>query len=64
MQQEQPSLKELLGEKQLAEILGVSKASLLKLRKEKGLPFIKIGIKTLYYEPDVMAWLIKQVQNK
>ncbi len=64
MQQDQPSLKELLGEKQLAEILGVSKASLLKLRKEKGLPFIKIGIKTLYYEPDVMAWLIKQVQNK
>ncbi len=64
MQQERPSLKELLGEKQLAEILGVSKASLLKLRKEKGLPFIKIGIKTLYYEPDVMAWLIKQAQNK
>ncbi len=64
MQQEQPSLKELLGEKQLAEILVVSKASLLKFRKEKGLPFIKIGIKTLYYEPDVMAWLIKQVQNK
>ncbi len=64
MQQDQPSLKELLGEKQLAEILGVSKASMLKLRKEKGLPFIKIGIKTLYYEPDVMAWLIKQVQNK
>ncbi len=64
MQQDQPSLKELLGEKQLGEILGVSKASLLKLRKEKGLPFIKIGIKTLYYEPDVMTWLIKQVQNK
>ena len=49
MQQDQPSLKELLGEKQLGEILGVSKASLLNLRKEKGLPFIKIGIKTLYY---------------
>jgi excisionase family DNA binding protein len=64
MEQEQPRLKDLMGEKQLAEILGVSKASLLKLRKEKGLPFIKIGIKTLYYEPDVMAWLIKQAQNK
>ena len=64
MEQEQPRLKDLLSEKQLAEILGVSKASMLKLRKEKGLPHIKIGIKTLYYEPDVMAWLIKQGQNK
>ena len=64
MMKEGSGFEELVPEKELAELLGVSKATLLKFRKDKGLPFIKVGIKTLYYKPDVMEWLLGQRQNK
>jgi excisionase family DNA binding protein len=55
---------DLISDKELAGFLGVSRATLLKFRKEKGLPFIKLGIKTLYYKPDVLKWLVGRTQNK
>jgi excisionase family DNA binding protein len=61
---EELKLELLVPEKELARILGAGRGTLYKMRAEKGLPFIKLGIRTLYYEPDVMAWLLDQTQKR
>ena len=53
-----PMLNQIFLEKNLAEALGVSKSTLLKLR-QKGCPWISIGGKVYYFEPDFMKWLLE-----
>ena len=67
MQQRRPEdlkLELLLPEKELARILGVGRGTLYRMRAEKELPFIKLGMKTLYYEPDVMTWLLDRTEKR
>ena len=51
-------INHLIAEKNFAEALGVSKQTLLKLR-QKGCPWISIGGKVYYFEPDFMKWLLE-----
>ena len=50
-------IDQLFSEKNLAEALGISKSSLYALRR-KGAPWVSLGGKAFYYEPEFMAWLI------
>ena len=53
------TINELLTEKELLELFGIKKESLDYLRREKHLPFLKVGTTTrLYHQRSVMKWLI------
>ncbi len=51
------SLSEFIPLAALAQSLGVSKATVSRWRAELGLPGIRVGIKVLFHEPAVAAWL-------
>ena len=52
------TINELLTEKELLDLFGIKKESLDYLRREKHLPFLKVGTKTrLYHQRSVMQWL-------
>ena len=50
-------LPELLSSDEMCDIFGCSKATLYKLRMEKGLPYVRFGQKIFYLEQDVRNWL-------
>lgn len=57
------SLSKLLSEDYVCKTLGVSKELLYGLRR-KGCPWVELGGKPFYYEPELMAWLLKnKVKN-
>ena len=41
----------------LAESLGISKGSLDSWRRKYGLPFVRLGARIFYLEPDFMMWV-------
>lgn len=49
-------LPEILDSYDMSEIFGVSRQTLSRWR-EKGLPYIRIGIKYYYIEASVLDWL-------
>ena len=51
-------IEQLISEKNLAEALGISRSSLLKLRQE-GLPWVSLAGKTFYHESSFMEWIMK-----
>jgi hypothetical protein len=52
------TLEQLLSEKELAKSLGMSRGALADYRRQ-GCPWVKIGRKVYYFEPDFMDWLLK-----
>mgnify|MGYP000688788164 CR=1 FL=1 len=53
------TISELLTEKELLELFGIKKESLDYLRREKHLPFLKVGATTrLYHQRSIMKWLM------
>ncbi len=48
---------------QICEAFGISKSTLNNWRKEKGLPFIKVGRTVRYDYPAVVEWLKKHEVN-
>lgn len=55
-------LPEILDSHDMSDIFGVSRMTLKKWR-ERGLPYIKIGIKYYFIESSVLAWL-KTVETR
>lgn len=56
-------ITKLFSEDRLCKALGISKETLYGLRK-KGCPWVELGGKPFYYEPEFMAWLLKnKVKN-
>ena len=55
---ENPKVDQLFSEKNLAEALGVSRSTLYGLRR-KGVPWLSLGGRAYYFEPDFMAWILK-----
>ncbi len=54
----------LLREKDVAAKLGMSRSTVLKWRRTKGLPYLKIADRTIYYDPgQVRAWLISKCNS-
>jgi len=52
------TLQNLVPEKEVMEILGVSRGSLDRLRHKKQLPFIRVNRKSrLYLESSLMKWV-------
>ena len=55
------TINELLTEKELLELFGIKKESLDYLRREKQLPFLKVGTTTrLYHQRSIMKWLMNR----
>ena len=53
---------ELLKEKEMAEKLGVSMATMVRLRR-KGMQFVRVGKSPRYNEKEVEVWLRGQQGN-
>ena len=49
--------KEILNESDLMEFLGVSRTTLWKLRRERNLPYGKVGREYRYVKTDIIRWL-------
>ena len=49
--------QDFIGEQNLLEILGVTKSTLDRLIREKEFPYIRLGIKKIYSEASIIAWL-------
>jgi len=49
--------KEILNESELMELLGVSRTTLWKLRRERNLPYGKVGREYRYLKSDIIGWL-------
>lgn len=49
--------KEILNEAELMEFLGVSRTTLWKLRRERDLPYGKVGREYRYVKSDIIRWL-------
>ena len=61
MNQETVTLQNVLTEKDLCELLGMTKEQVGGLRNQKGLPFIKVNERNrLYFEADVIGFFQKQ----
>lgn len=60
--------KEILTEQQLQDLLGVSRTTLWKLRKNENLPYTKIGREYRYFKSEIIKWLkesrFKQTQPR
>lgn len=60
--------KEILTEQELQELLGVSRTTLWKLRKNENLPYTKIGREYRYFKSEIIEWLkgsrFKQTQPR
>ena len=51
-------IEQLIREVELSKALKVSRQTLLEYRS-KGCPWIKLGGRVFYHEPEFMAWLLK-----
>jgi excisionase family DNA binding protein len=49
--------KEILTESELMELLGVSRTTVWKLRRERNLPYGKVGREYRYLKSDIIRWL-------
>ena len=49
--------KEILNESELMEFLGVSRTTLWKLRRERNLPYGRVGREYRYLKSDIIQWL-------
>jgi excisionase family DNA binding protein len=49
--------KEILNESELMEFLGVSRTTLWKLRRDRNLPYGKVGREYRYLKSDIINWL-------
>jgi len=59
MNKEDLKLENFLTEKETQEFFGLKKDQLGMLRREKGLPFIRISrTQRLYFEKDMIEWLL------
>ncbi len=56
---EPTSLSEFLSAESLVKSLGISRAVLLAWT-ERGLPFIRVGMRLYFHEPAVASWLKTQ----
>ncbi|MEW6419078.1 MAG: helix-turn-helix domain-containing protein [Nitrospirota bacterium] len=60
--------KEILTEQELQKLLGVSRTTLWKLRKNGHLPYTKIGREYRYLKSEIIEWLkesrFKQTQPR
>jgi excisionase family DNA binding protein len=54
------SVDELLTDAQLCELLGISRTTVWRLRKNAGLPFGKVGRSYRYRKADVLAWIAEK----
>jgi len=59
---EKVGLDQLLNEKELSKALGISRVTLYGYRK-KGCPWLSIGGKAYYFEPDFTAWILKNCRR-
>ncbi|MCK4825150.1 excisionase family DNA-binding protein [bacterium] len=58
MSQEKERLsRDFLKEDKIIKLLGIPEGTLERLVREKNFPYIKIGQKRLFYEPDVVKYL-------
>ncbi|MFZ7113506.1 MAG: helix-turn-helix domain-containing protein [Desulfatiglandales bacterium] len=56
-----PTLKNVLTENDLTELLGLTKGQISDLRLKKGLPFIKVNQNSrLYLEDDLIEFFLRQ----
>ena len=55
-------LADLKGQQQVCDALAVSKETLYRLR-ERGMPFLRIGRRVYYYEPEVLAWILENCRT-
>ena len=51
------SVDELLTDQELRELLGISRTTLWRLRKQGGLPFGKVGRSYRYRKAEVLRWI-------
>ncbi|MBW2056394.1 MAG: helix-turn-helix domain-containing protein [Deltaproteobacteria bacterium] len=49
--------KEILNEAELMELLGVSRTTLWKLRRDRNLPYGKVGREYRYLKSEIIRWL-------
>ncbi len=55
---------EVLTENQLLKVLGIPRASLDRLRNEKGFPYVRVTQRgRVYLVPDVLEWLVANRRN-
>ncbi len=57
--QEPQTLNDFIAAEKLTKILGISREVLLGWL-DKGLPYIRIGVRLYFHEPAVAAWLKRQ----
>ena len=52
-------LEQILTEQELAELFNAKKEQIDYLRRQEKLPFVAVSNRVrLYYEPDIMEWLL------
>ena len=56
-------MQNLIGKKQVAEMLGCSVRQIDSLRKEYGLPFVRLGVSVKFRPEAVQAWILKREQG-
>jgi excisionase family DNA binding protein len=54
---EQLKLSDLISEEELAKFFGIGRPTIANWRLNKGLPYIKVGIRSYFIEEDVVSWL-------
>lgn len=55
-------IENLICEKEMAKILGISRSSLVNLRKT-GCPWVSLAGKVFYHESKFMEWILKTCQE-
>lgn len=56
-------MQNLIGKKQVAEMLGCTIRTVDHLRKDDGLPFVQIGACVKFRPEAVQAWILKREQG-
>jgi len=55
------NLQELFTINELSELLGISSRTIFAWKKERGLPFVKLGPRLIRYDFDsIEKWLVEQ----
>lgn len=55
---------DVMNVEEVAELLKVKPKTVWKWKKDRGLPFLKIGTATRYMRSDVMAWVASHKQRQ
>ncbi len=63
LQSTQPQQPEFLSEEEAQEFLKVKRTTLYQLRMN-GLPFIKLGSKTIYRRTEILEWVEQHAHEK